>query len=84
VRGNGQTIYYVEEKNEIKGVNRTDCTDLNIYLKDNEIDKISFITKPESTLFPIDEVVLKDFKLKDFTWRIKQRPKDAKDIFIWN
>jgi len=84
VRGNGQTIYYVEEKEEIKAVNRTDCTDLNIYLKENEMDRITFITKPESTLFPIDLVALKDFKLKDFSWRIKQRPKDEKDIFNWN
>ncbi len=83
VRGNGQTIYYVEEKNEVKAVNRTDCTDLNIYLKENEMDKITFITKPESTLFPIEQVVLKEFKLKDFSWREKNRPKDAKDIFNW-
>lgn len=84
VRGNGQTVYFVKEKEEIKTVNRTDCTDINIYLKDNTMDKITFITKPESTMFPIDKVELKEMKLKDFTWRQQHRPKELKDIFIWN
>jgi len=84
VRGNGQTVYFVKEKDDIQAINRTDCTDMNIYLVENEMDKITFITKPESTLFPIDKVELKEFKLKDFSWRNIHRPKNFNDIFIWN
>lgn len=83
VEGNGQTIYYVKEEEQLKGVNRADCSDLHIYLKDNKIDRITFVTKPEATLFPLDKISLKELKLKDFTWREKDRPKDRKAIFNW-
>jgi lipopolysaccharide export system protein LptA len=83
VIGNGQTIYYLKEKKEIKAVNRADCTDLRVYLKENKIDRISFITKPDATLFPVDKIELKELKLKDFSWRAEDKPLSAKDIFIW-
>ena len=89
VEGNGQTIYYVKEKNnttkkeEIKAVNKADCSDLNIYLKDNQIDHITFITKPDAILYPLDQIDVKELKLKNFTWRAKERPTTMKDIFVW-
>ncbi|MGZ4035365.1 MAG: OstA-like protein, partial [Bacteroidia bacterium] len=84
VIGNGQTIYFVKEKEELKAVNRADCTDLHVYLKDNKIDRITFITKPDATLFPLDKIDVKELKLKDFTWREKDKPLSVKDIFIWD
>ena len=83
VEGNGQTIYYVKEDEKIKSVNRADCSDLHIYLSDNKMNRITFITRPDATLFPLEKVDLKDLKLKNFTWRIDQRPLAKKDIFIW-
>ena len=84
VEGNGQTIYFAKEKKELKAVNRADCSDLRILLKDNQIDKITFLTKPEATLYPLDKIDAKELKLKNFSWRIQQRPLTFKDIFTWN
>jgi len=83
VEGNGQTLYFVKEKEELKAVNRADCSDLNVYLKNNKVDKITFITKPDATLFPLDQVDVKELKLKGFNWRKKDRPNSPKEIFIW-
>jgi lipopolysaccharide export system protein LptA len=89
VEGNGQTIYYATEKNketkldELKAANKADCSDLTIYLKDNQINKITFITKPDATLFPIEQVDIKEFKLKGFSWRLNERPNNFVDIFKW-
>ena len=83
VQGNGQTIYYIKEKEEINAVNKADCSNLDIYLKEKKIDRIVFITKPDATLFPIDQVDEKDMKLKGFLWRGEQRPLKFEDIFIW-
>ena len=83
VEGNGQTIYYDKEKEKIKAVNRADCSNLNIYLKDKKMSRIIFITKPEATLYPLNQIDAKDLKLKDFTWRGKERPHAIADIFIW-
>jgi lipopolysaccharide export system protein LptA len=87
IQGNGQTIYYAKEKNketkkeEIKAVNRAECSDLIIYLKDNDIEKINFLNKPDATLFPIEKVDVKEFKLKNFIWRKKERPLNKEEIF---
>ena len=83
VEGNGQTIYYVKEEEKIKSVNRADCSDLHIYLKKNQMDRITFVTRPDATLFPLHKVDLKEFKLKDFTWRAHLRPLSRTDIFVW-
>jgi lipopolysaccharide export system protein LptA len=83
VEGNSQTIFFVKEKNELKAVNRADCSDMRILLKDNELDRIIFLTKPEASLYPLDKVDVKELKLKNFSWRIKERPLTYKDIFTW-
>lgn len=83
VEGNGQTIYFVKDKDVIKAVNRADCSDLNIYLKSNKIDYITFITKPDATLYPLEQVNVKELRLKNFSWRASDRPKKMKDIFKW-
>ncbi len=83
VIGNGQTIYYAKEEKAIKAVNRADCTDLHIFFKDRQIDRITFVTKPDATLFPLDKVDIKELKLKDFTWRAHLRPTSRTDIFVW-
>ena len=83
VEGNGQTIYYVKDKDVIKAVNRADCSDLNVYLKNNKIKNLVFITKPDATLYPLEQIDVKELKLKDFTWREQDRPLKVMDIFTW-
>jgi hypothetical protein len=84
VEGNGQTIYYAKDKNELAAVNRADCSNLDIYLRNNKIDRINFITKPDATLYPLKDVDVKDLRLKNFTWRMADRPLKMRDIFNWN
>lgn len=83
VEGNGQTIYYGKDKNKYIGVNKAECSDLLIFLKDNEVEKITFINKPDATLYPINELPPSDLLLKDFVWKIKHRPLSKNDIFNW-
>lgn len=83
VDGNGQTIYFAKEKDKITAVNRADCGKLNIYMKDKKVDHITFITKPEATLYPLQQIDAKELRLKDFSWRGPERPHSVKDIFSW-
>jgi lipopolysaccharide export system protein LptA len=82
VYGNGQTIYYPKDKNQYTGVNRADCTDMVIYTEKKAVEKITFITKPAATLYPMDELPPKELLLKDFNWRAKERPLKREDIFV--
>lgn len=86
VEGNGQTIYFAKDKKNGKdnfiGVNKANCTNLMIYIKDNSVEKITFLKKPDATLFPMSDFVPKEFLLKDFLWRAKERPLSVADIFL--
>jgi hypothetical protein len=81
VNGNGQTIYYPKDKNEVIGVNKAESSDLVIFLKGNEVQEIIFYTKPDATLFPLDKAPQNELRLKDFVWLEKYRPANKEDIF---
>jgi lipopolysaccharide export system protein LptA len=81
VFGNGQTIYYTKDKEDIVGVNFAESSDLVIYMKNSNPDRIVFLKKPTGTMYPLDE--LEETKLKDFQWQEKLRPKSKNDIFYW-
>lgn len=81
VFGNGQTIYYTKDQEEIVGVNYAESSDLVIYMKDNEVAKINLLKQPAGTLYPPGE--LEETELKDFRWLEELRPKSKYDIFYW-
>jgi lipopolysaccharide export system protein LptA len=83
VEGNGQTIYFAKDKNTLIGVNKAVCSDILIYMKDNDVQKITFITQPDATLYPLRELSPNDMILEDFRWRGDERPLTRKDIFKW-
>jgi lipopolysaccharide export system protein LptA len=89
VNGNGQSIYYGAEspkensKKKYIGVNKADCSEMLIFLKENQVSNITFITKPDATMYPIKELTPKELQLKDFAWRIQLKPAGKNDIFVW-
>ena len=81
VNGNGQTVYYARDKDQLIGVNIAQSSDLVIMMKENKADKIKFITKPTAVLYPLDLAPKEELFLKDFKWHEPARPKDRYDIF---
>jgi lipopolysaccharide export system protein LptA len=79
VNGNGETIYYTKDKKQIVGVNKAVSSNLLIKLKDNEVDRVTLLQKPEGTLYPPAQ--LKETKLDGFQWLINLRPKTKYEIF---
>ena len=82
VVGNAQIIYYVKQKTAYKGVNKTICSDLTAWFNGEGIDRITFRNKPESTVFPMAEIVDTEMRLKHFVWFENKRPKKKNDILI--
>ncbi|MBX7182632.1 MAG: organic solvent tolerance protein OstA [Bacteroidia bacterium] len=84
VEGNSETLYYAKESdgNDI-GVNKAESSDMLIWVQENKVQKITFITKPTAILHPMKEMNPETRKLKDFKWYEEKRPKDRKDIFDW-
>jgi lipopolysaccharide export system protein LptA len=83
-KGNGQTVYYAKDKNELIGVNIAESSDLTIWLKKNKPDKIAFNVKPTGTLYPLNIAPKEELILKDFKWLDNLRPKNRNDIFRKN
>jgi len=84
VEGNSETLYYAKEAdgNDI-GINKAESSNMLIWVKDNKVQKITFISKPTAILHPIKEMGPETRKLKDFKWLEEKRPKDKNDIFDW-
>jgi hypothetical protein len=81
VDGNGQTLYYAREKEEIIGLNRAESSKISIRFREGKIYTISFLKAPEGELKHLFELAEEDRKLKGFEWKIFLRPLSKYDIF---
>lgn len=84
VVGGGKTIYYPKQDDgSFIGMNKVECVDITIYIKDRKFDKIVFKKKPVGVLEPLDKINPADYKLDGFEWLDHKRPKNRWGIFIW-
>ncbi|MCC7302960.1 MAG: organic solvent tolerance protein OstA [Bacteroidia bacterium] len=74
VEGNGQTLYYVRDNKKMIGQNRTDCSEMDIYMNDTDIRKITFLDKPDGKVTPLSMLSGQDLRLKGFGWFPERRP----------
>lgn len=82
VLGNAQIIYYVKNKKNFKGVNKTVCSNLTVWFNIDGVYKASFRNKPESIVYPLKEVNDTEMRLKNFVWLINKRPKNKYDLHV--
>ena len=80
-----ETVYFVqdEETEDIIAYNKVISTNMTIFLKDKQIQRIWFYEKPVGNTIPIEQLTPNQLTLKDFNWLEKYRPKSKNDIFIW-
>lgn len=81
VDGNGEAIYYPDDKGVIIGMNKASSSVIRIELMDKKIQHITFINKPEGTLNPLFMIKPEDQKLRHFEWHIELKPLIKEDIF---
>lgn len=81
VSGNGQTLYYAREKEDIIGLNKAESSNIAIKFKEGKISRIAFYKTPEGVLKPLLELTDEDKKLAGFDWKVDQRPRSKEDIF---
>lgn len=81
VNGNGQTLYYARQDEEIIGLNRVECSRISIRFREGKIFGISFFQNPEGVLKPLFALTEEEKTLSGFEWKIDQRPLSRHDVF---
>ncbi len=82
VNGNGETLYYPDDKGVIIGMNKAISSYIKIYIENRRVKDIIFIQKPDGNLNPLFLVKPEDMRLRDFQWHIEKKPLDKEAIFL--
>ncbi|MCD6179656.1 MAG: hypothetical protein J7K39_07110 [Bacteroidales bacterium] len=84
IEGNSETIYFLWEEDQTPiGMTRIAAKDMLIYMKNNQLETITYKEEPKAKLYPPDEIPADQFKLNGFLWLMDKRPLTKEDIFIW-
>jgi hypothetical protein len=81
VNGNGESIYYLVDGEEIVGVNTTRCSSIEIYVENGKIIEIFERQSPEGVIDPPLITPGSNLLLPGFNWFDSIRPKKILDIF---
>ena len=84
VLGNVNVVFYPEEKDStMVGMNVSETSVLNMYLKDRKMEKMVMSPKSNGVLYPMDQIPPDKLYLKTFVWFDYIRPLNKDDIFNW-
>lgn len=81
VDGNGETLYYVDEKGDIFALNKAVSSNISIRFKEGKVNKIAFLKPTEGVFNPLEFINNEETTLRGFEWKINQRPLSKQDIF---
>jgi lipopolysaccharide export system protein LptA len=81
ITGNGESIYYLLDNNEIIGVNKAKCSSMEIFVSDGQIKEIYEYQEPEGVIDPPSMLPQNNLHLDGFNWFDNLRPKKISDIF---
>ena len=81
VDGNGQTLYYAQDKQEIVGLNSAESSKIQILFKDGTVHRIKFLSNPEGVLNPLHQLSDEQRRLNGFGWHAEKRPLTKHDVF---
>lgn len=84
VKGNAESLYHILEADSIlTGLNYIRCSDMDIFFNDSaRLEEIMFRQQPDAKLIPPHEIKPEDKELKDFRWRIQEKPEQGEVLGI--
>ena len=84
VSGNSETLYYPVDDSDstIIGMNKTESSYVNMYFKEQNIDRIVLTAASTGVMYPLGELSGDDLYQNGFFWIEEQRPTKPEDIFL--
>lgn len=80
VLSNGESIYYLMEKDKKIGLNYIQATNLTLNFKNRKIDNVSYKKIPNSITTPYKDINENQRFLNNFNWNLENKPKDKLEI----
>ena len=84
VTGSVRIVYYPMDSDSLLiGMNVSETSQLDIYLENQQLERMVMSPKSNGTLYPMSQIPLEKSYLENFVWFDYIRPLNKKDIFIW-
>ena len=87
VDGNGQALVYIREETddgkpgEVQGINQKECSSMQVYFQDREVQRIVYLTNPTGTYYPTDQFPEEKARYEGFSWQAYRRPENPQSVF---
>lgn len=85
VTGNARTVYFAREEKDgaerIIGVNRADCSRIQVTMKEGKVATVTFLEKPDAVLYPLEKAPPEELRMAGAELRSGERPANHADIF---
>ena len=68
---NAEMVYYLydDTTQDLIGIDKAICSAMQLRMAENQIESITFLTKPEGAVYPIEELPKDQQQLPGFYWR---------------
>lgn len=84
VIGSVRVVYYpMDSDSTLIGMNVSETSNLDLYLKDQKLERMVMKPKSTGTLYPMTQIPVDKKKLANFVWFDYLRPINKEDIFNW-
>lgn len=84
VIGSVRVVYYpMDSDSTLIGMNVSETSNLDLYLKDQKLERMVMKPKSTGTLYPMTQIPEDKKKLANFVWFDYLRPINKEDIFNW-
>jgi lipopolysaccharide export system protein LptA len=80
VTGNAEIFYYPKNKTKTVGLNKTTSSEIFLWFKNDEIDRVTLKPKTDGVVDPIKDIDVDKAKLKGFNWQYELRPKSKAEL----
>ena len=80
IKGNGESLYYLLDDENVAGINQSKCADIEILLNKGKPSEIYEYQNPEGFIDP--PLPVNPLRLEGYKWLDTLRPKKKNDIFI--
>jgi hypothetical protein len=82
VKGNADVLYYAKNKNKLVAQNKTSSSEIYLWFKNSEAERVTFKPATEGNIDPIKDIDIENAKLKGFSWLYYNRPKSRFELHL--